>query len=111
MMRRLLGALLLLLAAAPAWAQSPAQSPAQPQAPAASPVAPPPIGVHLGVATCAGSNCHGATTRPRNSYVPGNEYLIWSKQDKHRNAYNLLLDERAIKMARRSTSSSRAPSP
>ena len=102
MTRRLLGALLLLLAATPAWAQSPAQSPApaQPQAPAASPVAPPPIGVHLGVATCAGSNCHGATTRPRNSYVPGNEYLIWSKQDKHRNAYNLLLDDRAIKMAR-----------
>ena len=60
----------------------------------------PPIGVHIGVATCAGSNCHGATQRPRNSYVPGNEYLIWSKQDKHRNAYNVLLQDRAIKMAR-----------
>ena len=60
----------------------------------------PPIGVHLGVATCAGSNCHGATQRPRNSYVPGNEYLIWSTKDKHRNAYNVLLQDRAIKMAR-----------
>src|SRR5215472_1786305 len=60
----------------------------------------PPIGIHLGVATCAGSNCHGATERPRNSYVPGNEYLIWSKQDKHRNAYSVLLQDRAVKMAR-----------
>jgi hypothetical protein len=59
----------------------------------------PPLGVHLGVATCAGSNCHGATQRPRNSYVPGNEYLIWSTRDKHRNAYNVLLQDRAIKMA------------
>jgi hypothetical protein len=31
--------------------------------------------------------------------VPGNEYLIWSKQDKHRNTYNVLLQDRAIKMA------------
>jgi len=90
----LLAAILLLLAPMPALAQSPAT--AQPQ----SQSAPPPIGVHLGVATCAGSTCHGATERPRGSYVPGNEYLIWSKQDKHRNAYNVLLDDRAIKMAR-----------
>src|SRR5271163_3928730 len=60
----------------------------------------PPLGVHLGVATCAGSNCHGATQRPRNSYVRGDEYLIWSKQDKHRLAYTVLLQDRAIKMAR-----------
>jgi Cytochrome c554 and c-prime len=83
MTRFLLAALWLLLAMAAALAQTP-----------------PPIGVHLGVATCAGSNCHGATQRPRNSYVPGNEYLIWSTKDKHRNAYNVLLQDRAIKMAR-----------
>ena len=82
-MQSLLAALLLLFAAVPALAQSE-----------------PPIGIHIGVATCAGSNCHGATQRPRNSYVPGNEYLIWSKQDKHRDAYNVLLQDRAIKMAR-----------
>ena len=82
-MRSLLAVLLLLLAAAPSLAQTET-----------------PIGIHIGVATCAGSNCHGATQRPRNSYVPGNEYLIWSKQDKHRNAYNVLLQDRAIKMAR-----------
>jgi hypothetical protein len=85
MIRSLLAALLgvaALVAGAPAWAQSD------------------PMGVHLGVATCAGSNCHGAAQRPRNSYVPGNEYLIWSKRDKHRDAYNVLLQDRAIKMAR-----------
>jgi hypothetical protein len=60
---------------------------------------PPPVGIHLGVATCAGSNCHGAEQRPQNSAVPGNEYLIWSKYDKHRNAYNVLLEDRAIKIA------------
>ena len=38
--------------------------------------------------------------RPKGSYVPGNEYLIWSKQDKHRYSYNVLLQDRAIKMAR-----------
>jgi hypothetical protein len=60
----------------------------------------PPVGIHLGVATCSGSNCHGAAQRPRNSAVPGNEYLLWSKQDKHRNAYTVLLQDRAVKMAR-----------
>lgn len=74
---------LLLLAAVPAAAQT------NPQ-----------IGVHLGVATCAGSSCHGATERPRGSYVPGNEYLIWSQRDKHRKAYTVLLEDRAVKMAR-----------
>ncbi|HYM74000.1 MAG TPA: multiheme c-type cytochrome [Stellaceae bacterium] len=64
------------------------------------PVSPTPIGVHIGVATCSGSNCHGATQRPRGSAVPGNEYLIWSKRDKHRNAYTVLLGQQAIRMAK-----------
>src|SRR5262245_22809370 len=55
---------------------------------------------HIGVASCSGSNCHGATERPTASAVPGNEYLIWSKRDKHRNAYAVLLEERAVRMAR-----------
>ena len=81
--RWLLALSLWVLAAAPGWAQNE-----------------PPIGIHLGVATCAGSNCHGAVERPRNSSVPGDEYLIWSKRDKHRTAYTVLLEDRAIKMAR-----------
>jgi hypothetical protein len=74
---------LIWLAALPAGAQSPAPEPA-----------------HLGVATCSGSNCHGATERPAGSAVPGNEYIIWSKRDKHRQAYTVLLEERAVRMAR-----------
>lgn len=93
---------------APAAAQSgPAAAPAAPQniTPTApqniTPAAPagPPVGIHLGVATCAGSNCHGANQRPPGSYVPGNEYLIWSKRDKHRDAYNALLKPQSIRMA------------
>jgi cytochrome c554/c'-like protein len=84
MMRTFLASIAFLLAAsaAPAFAQQE------------------PMGVHVGVATCSGSGCHGSTERPRNSAVPGNEYLIWSEKDKHRNAYNVLLEDRAIKMAR-----------
>jgi hypothetical protein len=77
-----LGAL-LWLAIPPAGAQSPTVQP-----------------LHLGVATCSGSNCHGASERPAGSAVPGNEYIIWSKRDKHRQAYTVLLEERAIRMAR-----------
>jgi hypothetical protein len=83
MIRAVLATMLLLLVGTPALAQSE-----------------PPIGVHLGVATCSGSSCHGATQRPRNSAVPGDEYLIWSTKDKHRNAYSVLLQDRAIRMAR-----------
>src|SRR5512146_2127698 len=55
---------------------------------------------HLGVATCSGSNCHGAAERPAGSAVPGNEYIVWSKRDKHRQAYTVLLEEPALRMAR-----------
>jgi hypothetical protein len=56
--------------------------------------------VHLGVATCSGGNCHGASERPAGSAVPGNEYIVWSKRDKHRQAYTVLLGQPAILMAR-----------
>jgi hypothetical protein len=68
-------------------------------APALAQQAEPPIGVHVGVVTCAGSGCHGSAERPRNSAVPGNEYLVWSTKDKHRIAYNVLLQDRALRMA------------
>jgi Cytochrome c554 and c-prime len=61
---------------------------------------PRPDNAHLGIASCSGNNCHGATERPAQSRVPGNEYIIWSKRDKHRLAYAVLLEDRAIKMAR-----------
>jgi hypothetical protein len=57
-------------------------------------------GIHLGVASCAGNNCHGATERSEGSSVAQNEYLIWSKSDKHRRAYAVLLEERGMRIAR-----------
>jgi hypothetical protein len=35
--------------------------------------------IHLGVASCAGNNCHGATERSQGSSVAQNEYLIGRK--------------------------------
>ena len=57
-------------------------------------------GTHLGVASCAGNNCHGATERSKGSSVAQNEYLIWSKSDKHHRAYVALLEERGVRIAR-----------
>ena len=47
--------------------------------------------IHVGVATCAGSDCHGAAAPLEDSAVQQNEYLIWSQRDAHSNAYQLLL--------------------
>jgi hypothetical protein len=72
----------LLAAAAPAVAQGPAGP-----------------SIHLGVASCASSTCHGATVKSPHSSVPQDEYLIWAKSDKHRLAYHVLLGARARRIA------------
>jgi hypothetical protein len=74
---------LMLTAAGQACAQSPGDN-----------------GIHLGVVSCAGSNCHGATERSQGSSVAQDEYLIWSKSDKHHRSYTVLLEERAVRIAR-----------
>jgi hypothetical protein len=56
--------------------------------------------VHLGVATCASSMCHGSV-RPRSSTsVLQNEYVVWSRFDRHRNAYNILLSDESYWIAK-----------
>ena len=57
-------------------------------------------GIHLGVASCAGNNCHGSVQRLKGSSVQQDEYLIWSTKDKHRLAYAALLSERGIRIAK-----------
>ena len=47
-------------------------------------------GVHLGVGSCAGDNCHGAVNRVAGARVAQNEYLIWKNRDKHAKAYAVL---------------------
>ena len=80
--RAIAGALLLLGAAAetPLYAQSDA-----PQLPS----------IHLGVATCSGSTCHGSIEPRKGSHVQQNEYIIWTKNDSHAQAHSMLSDERS----------------
>lgn len=49
--------------------------------------------VHLGVASCASGVCHGSVKPRSTTRVLQNEYVVWSRLDRHRNAYNLLLNE------------------
>jgi hypothetical protein len=46
----------------------------------------------LGVVTCASSLCHGSIASWNGSPVNQNEYVVWSRLDKHARAYNLLLN-------------------
>jgi Cytochrome c554 and c-prime len=54
---------------------------------------------HLGVASCAGNNCHGAVKPVRGSSVQQNEYLIWAQKDKHRLAYAALTKPLGLRIA------------
>ena len=38
---------------------------------------------HLGVASCAGSTCHGGVQAYKDSPVLQNEYVTWSREDSH----------------------------
>jgi hypothetical protein len=61
---------------------------------------PPAAGRYQGVASCASSNCHGAT-RPQDAYpVLQNEFHTWSRDDSHSEAYIVLLGERSTIIAR-----------
>jgi len=53
----------------------------------------------LGVVTCASSLCHGSIASWNGSPVNQNEYVVWSRLDKHARAYNLLLNEKSRRIA------------
>ena len=61
----------------------------------------------LGVGSCASSLCHGAVEPWKDSPILQNEYITWSRQDKHARAYSVLLSERS----REITKKLRAPQP
>jgi hypothetical protein len=50
--------------------------------------------------TCASSLCHGSIKLWKDSNVLQNEYLTWSRTDKHARAYNILLNERSQRIAK-----------
>ncbi len=54
----------------------------------------------LGNVTCASSLCHGAIKLWKDSPVLQNEYVTWSRTDKHTRAYNVLLNTRSQKIAK-----------
>lgn len=56
--------------------------------------------ISVGVVNCASSLCHGSITEWKDSRVLQNEYVTWSRLDKHARAYSVLLGERSKKIAR-----------
>ena len=53
----------------------------------------------LGVLNCASSLCHGSIASWNGSPVTQNEYVVWSRLDKHARAYQLLLNEKSRRIA------------
>jgi len=56
---------------------------------------------HMGVATCASSQCHGSAVPRDGSSVLQNEYVTWTQSDPHSRAFDTLSSEQSLSMARR----------
>lgn len=54
----------------------------------------------LGVASCSSSLCHGSVAPWQGDGVRQDEYVIWSRSDRHARAYHTLLTERSREIAR-----------
>jgi hypothetical protein len=57
--------------------------------------------VHLGVASCASTTCHGSAKPAAQGNVQGNEYVTWARFDAHAGSWQTLAGERSIAIARR----------
>ncbi|MEE8427296.1 MAG: multiheme c-type cytochrome [Woeseiaceae bacterium] len=56
---------------------------------------------HMGVATCAASQCHGSAIPRDGTGVLQNEYVTWTQSDPHSKAYTVLSEERSRLIAAR----------
>lgn len=56
---------------------------------------------HMGVATCAASQCHGSAAPREGSNVLQNEYVTWTRDDPHSKAYATLTSEASRAIAAR----------
>lgn len=56
---------------------------------------------HLGVATCAASQCHGSAIPRDATGVLQNEYVTWTQADPHSKAYEVLSNEQSQRIAAR----------
>ncbi|WP_170252795.1 multiheme c-type cytochrome [Colwellia echini] len=55
--------------------------------------------MHMGVASCAASMCHGSVSATEGSNILQNEYIIWSREDPHSQAYKTLLTQESQDIA------------
>ena len=56
---------------------------------------------HMGVATCATSQCHGSAIPRDGSNVMQNEYVTWTQDDPHSKAYEVLSNDQSKAIASR----------
>lgn len=57
--------------------------------------------VHNGVASCAGSACHGSVRQFEGSNILHNEFIIWTREDRHAKAYQTLLSQASKQIAQK----------
>jgi len=57
-------------------------------------------GQYIGVASCANSGCHGATTPLQATRIRQNEYFTWLHSDHHAGAYNILFNNLSARIAK-----------
>ena len=57
--------------------------------------------IHMGVATCATSQCHGSVVPRDGSNVMQNEYITWTQDDPHSKAYDVLRNDESKAIAAR----------
>ncbi|HSG89978.1 MAG TPA: multiheme c-type cytochrome [Pseudomonadales bacterium] len=55
---------------------------------------------HEGVATCASGVCHGSGTERSGGNVLQNEFVTWTRYDKHAGAYDILLGDDSKRIAK-----------
>ena len=56
--------------------------------------------IHKGVASCAGSMCHGSVKEYKQTNIQHNEYITWDKRDVHSRAYSKLFNKDFIEITK-----------
>lgn len=59
-----------------------------------------PSSVHVGVASCAGSTCHGTNRAFAGVGISQGEYLLWQREDAHARAYVSLRNAQSSRIAK-----------
>lgn len=57
--------------------------------------------IHNGVASCAGSACHGSVRQFEGSNILHNEFITWTREDRHAKAYQALLSKESKRIAQK----------